>query len=529
MRPSLRWTSFYKPARKLFSSSITRSSSNLANQRGIATKMAERSYDDAIDLLNTLQTPYAVLEQRRQAGIRIDEQANQQIRQCLSRIGYTQGNLDKLNIVHVAGTKGKGSTCAFVDSILSQYRKSHDFPKNVGLFISPHLIAVRERIRINSVPITRELFAKYFFEVWDALENGAGESIAPMEKPVYFRYLTLMSYHIFLREGVDAAVYEVGVGGEYDATNVIERPAVTGISTLGIDHVFTLGSTIDKIAWHKAGIMKNDSPALTVPQVPEAMDVLKQRAEERNVQSLQVVKEDKRLQGIKIRPDAAFQKGNASLAISLAETVITKVDPTFKLSPDALPKEFVDGLEQVVWRGRCETKVEGNIRWYIDGAHTTDSIKVAERWFGGESSARSAKGPRVLIFNQQGEHEPMQLLKDLYDAITSQGLVKFTHVIFCTNFGAIAKKDHVNLTHNSKAIANLTTQKAFAESWTALDPSATVKVMTSIEEAFDYVRTLDTNGIESSDGKEEEVHTLITGSLHLVGRALGVLEGPDAL
>ena len=81
-------------------------------------------------------------------------------------------DLDKLNIVHVAGTKGKGSTCAFVDSILSQYQHTRGTPRKTGLFTSPHLIAVRERIRINSAPISEDLFAKYFFEVWDRLESA---------------------------------------------------------------------------------------------------------------------------------------------------------------------------------------------------------------------------------------------------------------------------------------------------------------------------------------------------------------------
>lgn len=291
-----------------------------------------------------------------------------------------QNDLDRLNIIHVAGTKGKGSTCAYVDSILAHYRKSHDIPSKIGLFTSPHLIAVRERIRINSAPISAELFARYFFEVWDKLEASPSSII----KPVYFRYLNLMSYHVFLQEQVDCTIYEVGVGGEYDSTNIVERPAVTGISMLGIDHTFTLGETIDKIAWHKAGIQKRGVPSFSVNQVPAAMEVVKERANERGVESFGVVGLDPRLEGVKIKPDAPFQKGNASLAIVLAETVLKKLDLKFSLSSDKLPQEFVDGLQQVVWRGRCETKVEGNISWYLDGAHTADSIKVASKWFGDE-------------------------------------------------------------------------------------------------------------------------------------------------
>jgi folylpolyglutamate synthase len=272
-----------------------------------------------------------------------------------------------------------------VDSILSKYRESHDVPRNVGLFTSPHLIAVRERIRINSVPISKELFARYFFDVWDRLETATAKELVQVPKPVYFRYLTLMSYHVFLQEGIDTAIYEVGVGGEYDSTNIVDHPAVTGISTLGIDHTFTLGKTIEEIAWHKAGIQKKGVPSITVKQVPGALKVVQDRAEERGVKFLAVLDEDPRLGGVNIRPNASFQRLNASLAIALAETTLRKLDPSFEADQSALPKEFVSGLEQVVWRGRCETKDEGNLTWYLDGAHTQDSIAVASKWFGEET------------------------------------------------------------------------------------------------------------------------------------------------
>lgn len=326
------------------------------------------------------------------------------MRAWLQRIGYsvslTQArkhtllislqnrDLDRLNIVHVAGTKGKGTTCAYVDSILSFHRQEYGLPHKTGLFTSPHLVSVRERIRINSSPISPPLFSKYFFEVWDRLEATAKElSLSPEEsrKPAYFRFLTLMSLHAFLSEGVDIAVYEVGVGGEFDSTNVVQRPAVTGISTLGIDHVYVLGDTVGKIAWHKAGILKTGSPAFTVKQVPEAAAVIKERAEEKGV-TVETVGINPALKDVKIKPDADFQRGNASLAIKLAETALQKLDPEFKVEEGKLPADFVNGLEQVVWRGRCETKVDGALRWYIDGAHTVDSLKVAAQWFGKESS-----------------------------------------------------------------------------------------------------------------------------------------------
>lgn len=297
----------------------------------------------------------------------------------------------------MAGTKGKGSTCAFAASILSQHQLTRGVPRKIGLFTSPHLIAVRERIRIDSGPLSEALFARYFFEVWDRLEAApVSEALARKgeedwlratpEKPVYARFLTLMSYHVFLSEGVDVAVYETGIGGEFDATNVVERPVAAGITTLGIDHVFVLGETVDKIAWHKGGILKRGCPGFTVEQVPEAMEVLERRAREKGVE-LKVVGVDKRLEGVSVRPDALFQKRNASLGIVLAEEALRRVDPAF-VRGDALPKEFVDGIEKVVWRGRCEVLQEGRVRWHVDGAHTVDSLRLAGRWFAEECKGR---------------------------------------------------------------------------------------------------------------------------------------------
>lgn len=273
-----------------------------------------------------------------------------------------------------------------MDSILAQHRKSYGLPRKVGLYTSPHLVSVRERIRINSSPLSAQLFAKYFFEVWDALQSEVSKQLQP---PDYFKYLTLMSYHVFLRENVDTAIYEVGLGGEYDSTNIIDRPAVTGITTLGIDHVLVLGETIEEIAWQKAGIQKPGVPSFTVKQLPTAASVIEKRAGEKGVKSLEVVDLDPRLQKVDIRPNAGFQKSNASLAIALAETAIRKLDHSFQLPPDSLPQEFVDGLEQMVWRGRCEKKVEGNITWHLDGAHTADSIIISSCWFGEECTSRS--------------------------------------------------------------------------------------------------------------------------------------------
>src|SRR5271154_2644484 len=166
-----------------------------------------------------------------------------EMREWLRRINYTPQELNSLNMIHITGTKGKGSTCAFVSSILQHLNPSH----KIGLFTSPHLKAVNERIQINSVPISEDDFARYFWEVWDRLETfepteGSEIQFDKGRKPVYFRFLTLMAWHAFIDMKVDTAIMEVGVGGEYDSTNLVTQPTATGVTSLGIDHVTVLGN-----------------------------------------------------------------------------------------------------------------------------------------------------------------------------------------------------------------------------------------------------------------------------------------------
>jgi folylpolyglutamate synthase len=160
-----------------------------------------------------------------------------------------------LKIIHIAGTKGKGSTGAFCESILrNQGMKT-------GLFTSPHLIEVRERIRIGGKPLDRQKFGEYFFDCWKRVESSPETSPSNI-MPNYFRFLTLMAFHVFLEENVDVAIIEVGIGGYNDPTNFVPIPYVCGITSLGYDHTNILGTSLADIAWHKAGIFKVSSSYL---------------------------------------------------------------------------------------------------------------------------------------------------------------------------------------------------------------------------------------------------------------------------
>ncbi|KAJ9271410.1 hypothetical protein DTO212C5_2490 [Paecilomyces variotii] len=506
-----------------------------------------RSYEDAIAALNSLQSNFAVVDAIRKSGRAMNQQAIPEMIEWCRKIGYEPAELNRLNPIHIAGTKGKGSTSAFISYILAQYlpsssRSSSKITK-VGLYTSPHLRFARERIQINNTPLSEEQFAKYFFETWDRLEESArAAGIDPKEpgtKPIYFRFLTLMAFHTYMSEGVDAAVIECGIGGEHDSTNIIVQPAVSGITSLGIDHVAVLGSTIEQIAWHKAGIMKPGAKAFTVPQADAALKVLFERAAEKGVE-LRVAEghpELNKTSGLKLGLAGDFQYTNANLAVAVAGEFLRKrgiegIPEDILKAP--LPDEFRRGLEQTQLGGRCETRHERNVSWYIDGGHTLESIRVAGEWFASQILAHSSsteaasKKPRVLIFNQQ-TRDSVALAKALHQTLAEAlGAEKpFTHAIFCTNVtykDAGYRPDLVSINTNSADIEKLSVQNTLAETWKTIDPTATVEVLGTIEEAVEYVRDLAEKNQHQVSESESAVMTLVTGSLHLVGGFLDVVE-----
>lgn len=405
-------------------------------------------------------------------------------------------------------------------------------PSSVGLYTSPHLRFVRERIQINNQPLSEEAFAKYFFEVWDRLEDSAAkaghESPQSTEtKPVYFRFLTLMALHSYMQEQVGTAVLECGIGGEYDSTNIMVKPSATGVTSLGIDHTAMLGDTIESIAWHKAGVFKEGVPAFTAPQPQSALKVMHERAKERKTELLEVPQYTA-LDQIKLGLRGEFQKMNASVAVAVCASHLQKLgysglpDPRDKDA--ALPAEFIAGLEQVHLGGRCEIRPDrrmNNLTWYIDGGHTLESIEMAGSWFATSASQSQATGQktRILIFNQQ-TRDAASLARKLHDTLASalQDSHPFKHAIFCTNTtykDAGFKADLVSINTNKSDVDTLKVQKELAGSWDSIDPNATVHVLSTIEEAIAKARELAPN---------DQIEVLVTGSLHLVGGVIEVLE-----
>ena len=185
----------------------------------------------------------------------------------LEELGNPQ---DKMKYVHVAGTNGKGSTCAILERILRESGKT------TGLYTSPYLCRYNERVRVNGIPIPDDRLLSYIALLRKTSQDLEQRGVFPTP----FELGTALAYLYFRDEQVDIAVIEVGLGGRLDSTNTL-LPAVSVIAAIGLDHTKTLGDTIEKIAWEKAGIIKPGVPAVVMPQSERVMGVFRDVAKER--------------------------------------------------------------------------------------------------------------------------------------------------------------------------------------------------------------------------------------------------------
>nr|CAB3246984.1 folylpolyglutamate synthase, mitochondrial-like [Phallusia mammillata] len=493
--------------------------------------MIDYPYEEAVKTLNQLQGTQMMPLAKKYEGYGLIAMRN-----FLARVKITDDDLGGMNIVHVAGTKGKGSTCAFVESILRHHGVK------TGFFSSPHLIEVRERFRVAGKPISRELFTSYFWQVYKLLELD--KDIYDVEFPSYFYFLTVLGFYIFKHEKVDAAIFEVGIGGTYDCTNVVTNPTVCGVSSLGIDHTNLLGDTIASIAWHKAGIFKSGVSAFTVLQPLNGLEVLQEVAKKKQA-CLNIAQDFTTYtakQNVNLGLSGEYQKVNASLAIELANCWLLKQLGVSLFSGEKLDKNTVDGLANCEWNGRAQVIKFDSMTFYLDGAHTMRSVKCATEWFQKESDAEAAKlskpCTKTLVFNVTKKRDAYSFLSTLYQC-------NFSKAIFVPNIATLLPT-HLNDQNNLQCpvesrLAQVLQNK---DEWNALCKDNNDLMVAEQSYVFACIADAIVWMSKGRDDKLQQVaqllclenswpnhpcgsdhlQVLITGSLHLVGGCLRVLK-----
>ncbi len=270
------------------------------------------------------------------------------------RLAELAGNpQNNLRFIHVAGTNGKGSTCAMLESI---YRAAG---LRVGLFTSPHLVAFGERIQINRKPVPKPEVVKLVSELQPLLKE-----FSPEEHPTFFEVVTVMALRYFAEQKCELVAWETGLGGRLDATNIV-TPLASIITNIQYDHQKWLGETLASIAVEKAGIIKRGVPVITGTEAPEALQVIEAVARERNAPLTIVRPEDlcrPPLNRIEVSLLGQHQKMNAAVALSAVRVLSSQLPVADDLVRSA--------LKHVRWAGRLQlvTRPSGQ-RVLLDGAH----------------------------------------------------------------------------------------------------------------------------------------------------------------
>lgn len=393
-------------------------------------------------------------------------------------LGRLTGSRIESKIIHVAGTNGKGSVCAYLQSIL----RAAGF--HVGMFISPHLETMRERILYDGEMIPQESFVKTF-------ELVREESDRQKENhPSFFEFLFLMGMCYFKKKEPDYIILETGLGGRLDATNCIAKPKLCVITEIGFDHMQYLGNTLVEIAGEKAGIIKPGTPVVYLDKREETSRVIEQTAAMLETTAIAVKKSQirrpvmrkksidfsfgngyYRYDNLILRTTAAYQTENASLALVAARSLKEE-----RIDDEAIRK----GLYDAFWPGRMEEILP---HVFLDGAHNEDGIEAFLQSVSA-SAEETKKGKRLLLFGVVADKQ--------YDKM----------------IGRIAASDlfsHIAVTvlasDRSASIDKL--KVAWAQYKTA-----DCSFHESAEEAFHYIQSI-----------QKEADTIyIAGSLYLVGQ-----------
>jgi dihydrofolate synthase/folylpolyglutamate synthase len=298
---------------------------------------------------------------------------------------------EKLRFIHVAGTNGKGSTCAMLESI---YRAAG---LRVGLFTSPHLVSFRERIQVNRQLVSEQDVVRLVGELCRTGVAPVSNQKIPEPKtkdgdrrdacPTFFEFITVMALKFFAEQKCDLVIWETGLGGRLDATNIV-KPLASVITNIQFDHQQWLGDTLERIASEKAGIIKPGVPVITAEEEPEALAVIEKTAREKNAPLIKV-EQASRLFVAGETPalplPGEHQKLNAALAIATVETLQSEI-PVSEVA-------IRTGLETVQWPGRLQqVTLPRSRRILLDGAHNVAGAKALREALSSWSSSFSLSG-----------------------------------------------------------------------------------------------------------------------------------------
>ena len=362
------------------------------------------SYAAAIDQLNAITPELYTRPGQPRRKFSLDE-----FRILLAALGNPHQHFRS---VLIAGTNGKGSTAATLASILTASGA------RAGLYTSPHLQRVNERIRINHAEIADDDFARLYFRVHDVAQQLLQEQRLP-QHPSFFEILTALAFLYFAEAKIELAVLEVGMGGRLDATNIVS-PLLSIITDISLDHTEWLGSTLAAIAREKAGILRCDKTLISLPQAEEVNHVLKSTALELNTRQVCATAYlpkvapltgpyEVQALGASVEVASlltgAHQQRNVALAIAAAAELASR--HSFPITPATL----ATGIRQTRWPGRLERISAIGVDWILDVAHNPAG---AEALCSGLVSLDGEMRPRCLIFSCLRDKPVAELARILF-------------------------------------------------------------------------------------------------------------------
>jgi dihydrofolate synthase/folylpolyglutamate synthase len=367
------------------------------------------SYAAAIEQLNAM-----VPELYTGAGVPRRKFSLDEIGILLGALGDPQRNFPS---VLIAGTNGKGSTAATLASILTASGV------RTGLYTSPHLARVNERIRVNGAEIADEAFAGLYFRVDDAAQKLVLDGQL-VQLPSFFEILTAQALSYFAEAGVEIAVLEVGMGGRLDATNIVQ-PLLSVITDISLEHTEWLGSTIAAITREKAGILRRGGTMITLPQLPEANQVLGEVAAELGVRAVSAAgympssaagsstAYQVEAMGAEVRVDSPLTGAHQHRNIALAIAAAVELAGSFPITPAAMAA----GIRETRWPGRLEHIQRGDVEWILDVAHNPAGAWALRA---GLRDAMHRSRKRTLVFSclrDKPVEEMGKILFPLFDEV----------------------------------------------------------------------------------------------------------------